>query len=162
MSAVESRPKTRHAPFWISRNQDECSDAYLQRALLLAKDRQQRLFHRLGKGNTLGFDRKECDVDQHKSRLYVIFGIPRPWSKDDVELFLRENNWAQIEGTNRKGKQWFVRAFSPKDNPQSSHWRYDIESCDGPSWSIDVHLAVRAGRTPNVVQSFKGPKKIKP
>ena len=73
ISAVESSPKTRNSPFWIPRNQDECSDAYLQRALILAKSREQNLFHRLGKGNTLGFDRKESDVDQHKSRLYVIF-----------------------------------------------------------------------------------------
>jgi hypothetical protein len=162
ISVVESGPRTRKPPFWIPRNADECSDAYLQRALLIAKERKQNLFHRLGKGNTLGFDRQENDVDQHKSRLYVVFGIPRPWSKDDVEIFLGGNGWTQLEGTNRKGKQWFVRAFSPKDSSQSSHWRYDVESGENPPWSIDVHLAVRAGRNPNVVQTLKGPKKIKP
>ena len=67
---------------------------------------------------------------------------------NDVEIFLGGNGWTQLEGTNRKGKQWFVRAFSPKDSSQSSHWRYDVESGEIPnSWWKE---------TPSVVIDLSG------
>ena len=100
---------TQPRPFWVNRHENEPPQSYHQRVLQLQGTRSQPILYRFGKGHCLGFPRKDDDQDLQKIKFITVSGIPRAWTPDDVQAFLGDNEWKNLESSHKKDKIWFVK-----------------------------------------------------
>ena len=146
---------TQARPFWVNRHENEPSQSYHQRVLQLQGIRSQPILYRFGKGHCLGFPRKADDQDPQKIKHVTISGVPRAWNPDDVQAFLADNGWKDLESSHKKGKIWFFKGQPPENLTNQTIWRFEIDE----NWFIEVQVASRP-KSPIDKQQLRPPRTL--
>ena len=91
---IQDKIPTRRAITWLTRQPSETTDAYLNRCLKIAKERQEGLYYRKSSTiHTLGLSQTTEEAAKKKSQQYIARGVPRSWHMEEIQQLLESLSW---------------------------------------------------------------------
>lgn len=151
---------------WLRRADNADCDSHLRHCLFEAETRKQNLKFRMGGGCDLGIlylPNENVDV---RPVHVLVQGIPSAWESTDLENFLAEQGWSQVQPLSRRPARkkfvtWIVKALAPNGNvanmTPNCTWHY----VDNDDADLQIYVSKQNGRFPKPqhVRQVEAPKK---
>ena len=131
IAVLPSADKERTKVTWVNKKPDMNSETYYHFVKQLAEEKKVPIALRQGGGSDLGLvGIKEGEIQNpNKPTHWIMKGTPRHWRQEDVEAFLLQENWKEVENCGRRQKKWCFKAFPPPDNDKQEWWHYCADEC---------------------------------
>ena len=123
---IQDKIPTRRAITWLTRQPSETTDAYLNRCLKIAKERQEGLYYRKSSTiHTLGLSQTTEEAAKKKSQQYIARGVPRSWHMEEIQQLLESLSWTEVADFHKvKYKpEWRLKAIAPMADKDAYHYK---------------------------------------